>query len=115
MSDEFASKGVPEETPSRGRGSRDPQGPAGQTITSPKISWQKISWQKAGRVVEPGRYMHRFGWLTVTAEDIAVWRQYPQAEFTLLQLPKPPGAQFAEDALDGLEEYHLGTFELPRA
>jgi hypothetical protein len=58
--------------------------------------------------------MHRFGWLTVTAEDIAVWRQYPQAEFTMLQLPKPPGTQFTDDALDGLEEYHLGTFELPK-
>ena len=31
----------------------------------------KITWQQAGHVTEPGRYMFRFGWLTVTAEDFA--------------------------------------------
>ena len=31
----------------------------------------KVTWQKAGRVTEPGRYMFRYGWLTVTAEDLA--------------------------------------------
>jgi hypothetical protein len=31
-----------------------------------------------------------------------------------LQLPKRSGAVSAEDALDDLDEYHLGTFELPR-
>lgn len=93
----------------------DSQKTNSQKITSQKITWQKISWKKAGHVVEPGRYMYRFGWLTVTAEDIAVWRQYPQAEFTMLQLPRPSGASSAKDAVDDLDEYHLGTFELPRA
>ena len=37
----------------------------------------KITWQRAGQVTEPGRYMFRFGWLTVTADDLAIWRQYP--------------------------------------
>ncbi len=64
----------------------------------------KISWQKAGRVTEPGRYMFTFGWLNVTAEDLAIWRQFPDAAFTLVQLPTPS---------DGPEEYHLGAFELP--
>ena len=31
----------------------------------------KITWQKAGHVTEPGRYMFRFGWLNVAAEDLA--------------------------------------------
>ena len=86
-----------------------------QKATSQKVTSRKINWQKTGHVAEPGRYMYRFGWLTVTAEDIAVWQQYPQAEFTMLQLPKPSDATAAEDALDELDEYHLGTFELPRA
>jgi hypothetical protein len=69
----------------------------------------KISWQKAGGITEPGRYMYRFGWLTVTADDLAVWKQYPQAMFTLLKLPsaQPSSAQ------DIAEEFHLGAFELP--
>jgi hypothetical protein len=65
----------------------------------------KITWQKAGRVTEPGRYMFRFGWLTVTAEDLAVWRQFPEAAFTLVDRP--------DVAEDGREEFHLGAFELP--
>jgi hypothetical protein len=69
----------------------------------------KISWQKAGRVTEPGRYMFTFGWLTVTAEDLAVWQQYPQAMFTLVKLPTATNA----DATDVAEEFHLGAFELP--
>jgi hypothetical protein len=62
----------------------------------------KITWQKAGRVTEPGRYMFRFGWLTVTADDLAIWRQFPDATFTLVRTAKEAG-----------EEYRLGTFELP--
>jgi hypothetical protein len=66
----------------------------------------KITWQKAGGITEPGRYMYRFGWLTVTTEDLAVWKQYPQAMFTLLKLP-------STDGTDAVEEFHLGAFELP--
>jgi hypothetical protein len=54
----------------------------------------KITWQRAGRVTEPGRYMFRYGWLTVTAA------------FTLVELP--------DIAEDGREQFHLGAFELPQ-
>jgi hypothetical protein len=64
----------------------------------------KVTWQKAGCVTEPGRYMFRFGWLTVTAEDLAIWRQFPQASFTLVSMTT---------ATDVEEEFHLGAFELP--
>jgi hypothetical protein len=73
----------------------------------------KISWQKAGGVTEPGRYMFTFGWLTVTAEDLAVWRQYPQAIFTLVKLPAPTNADPNTEASEVAEEFHLGAFELP--
>ena len=63
----------------------------------------KITWQKAGHVTEPGRYMFTFGWLTVTAEDLAVWQQFPDAAFTLVQTTA---------ATDAGEEFRLGAFEL---
>jgi hypothetical protein len=64
----------------------------------------KVTWQRAGRVTEPGRYMFRYGWLTVTAEDLAIWQQFPEASFTLVNLPSSP---------DAPEEFHLGAFEIP--
>ncbi len=66
----------------------------------------KITWQKAGHVTEPGRYMFTFGWLTVTAEDLAVWQQFPNAAFTLVQTSP------ATDAGDAGEEFRLGAFDL---
>ncbi len=63
----------------------------------------KVTWQRAGRVTEPGRYMLRYGWLTITADDLAVWRQFPDAAFTLVKLPSEP---------DAPEEFHLGAFDL---
>lgn len=62
----------------------------------------KITWQKAGRVTEPGRYMFTFGWLTIAAEDLGVWEQYPDAVFTLVKM----------SAATETEEFRLGTFEL---
>src|SRR5216684_7951176 len=53
-------------------------------------SVNKITWQKAGRVTEPGRYMFKFGWLTVTADDLAIWEKYPNAAFTLYSTAKAP-------------------------
>ncbi|MDB5606298.1 MAG: hypothetical protein JWP25_3198 [Bradyrhizobium sp.] len=61
----------------------------------------KVTWQQVGRVTEPGRYMYRFGWLTITAEDLAVWEQFPNAAFTLVGT-----------ATEAEEEFHLGAFEL---
>jgi hypothetical protein len=76
----------------------------------------KITWQRAGGVTEPGRYMFTFGWLTVTPEDLAVWNQFPEAAFTLVELPasRDEDSESAEasDEVRG-EEFHLGTFELP--
>jgi hypothetical protein len=46
--------------------------------------------------------MFRFGWLTVSAEDLAVWEQFPHAAFTLVRTPA------AKDD----DEFHLGAFEL---
>ena len=48
--------------------------------------------------------MFRYGWLTITADDIAIWKQFPEASFTLVSLPS---------ARDAPEEFHLGAFEIP--
>ena len=69
----------------------------------------KITWQKAGRVSEPGRYMFTFGWLTVAAEDIAVWEQFPNAAFTLV---KTAAARTTDTGEGSGDEFRLGAFDL---
>ena len=68
----------------------------------------KVTWHQVGHVSEPGRYMFRFGWLTISAEDIAVWEQFPAAVFALVKTA-------ATTATDEAEEFHLGAFELRQA
>jgi hypothetical protein len=60
------------------------------------------TWAQVGRVAEPGRYIFRFGWLKITAEDLAVWWQDPNAVFTL----------YGGGDGRSREEFRLGTFEL---
>ena len=71
---------------------------------------KKINWAIVGRVTDPGRYMFRFGWLTITAEDLAVWRAYPNAAFTLIRTLTTPPAETDVEPVG--EEFRLGTFEL---
>ena len=73
----------------------------------------KITWQKAGGVTEPGRYMFTFGWLTVTSEDLAIWKQFPDATFTLVIMPRAAEAAEDDTTEAPAEEFHLGAFELP--
>jgi hypothetical protein len=73
------------------------------------LAVNKITWAQAGRVTEPGRYMFKFGWLTITADDLAVWKQYPSAAFTLYRTGT---ATQAGDETEEGDEYRLGTFEL---
>lgn len=74
-------------------------------ITVDKIKVGKITWDRVGRVTEPGRYMYTFGWLTITAGDLEIWRRYPQAAFTLLAQPS--------ESLELVgEEFHLGAFDV---
>ena len=68
----------------------------------------KITWAQVGRVTEPGRYMFKFGWLTITADDLNIWQAYPNAAFTLLRTSAPTTVTEAET----IDEYRLGTFEL---
>jgi hypothetical protein len=47
--------------------------------------------------------MFRFGWLTVTAEDLAVWEKLPSAAFSLVRTAA---------ATDAGDEFRLGAFEV---
>jgi hypothetical protein len=60
----------------------------------------KVTWKRVGGVKEPGRYMHTFGWVTITADDLAIWEMFPTAEFTLVL---QPGSE---------DEYRLGVVDL---
>jgi hypothetical protein len=71
------------------------------------LSISKVTWQQVGHVTEPGRYMFRFGWLTMTPEDLAIWSQFPDASFTLVKTIY----QAATDETEETEEFHLGVFE----
>ena len=74
------------------------------TLTS-----KKITWAVAGLVTDPGRYMFKFGWLTITADDLAIWQAYPNAAFSVIRTLTSPPAETDEPVG---EEFRLGTFEL---
>jgi hypothetical protein len=69
---------------------------------APRSPIKKIIWPQVGRVKEPGRYMFRFGFLTITAEDLSIWRDHPTAAFTLVRIV----------TADDMDEFRLGIFEL---
>jgi len=72
----------------------------------------KITWAQVGQVTEPGRYLFAFGWLTITADDLAIWKQYPSAAFTLYSTGTTTQPSDETEKEPG-EEFRLGTFELP--
>jgi hypothetical protein len=51
--------------------------------------------------------MFKFGWLMITADDLAIWKQFPNAMFTLYSAGTATQAGHETD-----EEFRLGTFEL---
>jgi len=63
----------------------------------------KLTWPEVGMVTEPGQYESRFGLVEITAEDLAIWMQFPQAAFTVAGLSPHSSAE---------RILRLGTFEL---
>jgi hypothetical protein len=70
-----------------------------------RLSVNKITWEKVGHVTAPGRYMFRFGYLTITSEDLEIWKQFPNAEFALVAQPSTGPA----------DEFILGVFDVTPA
>jgi len=50
--------------------------------------------------------MFTFGWLTITADDLAIWQQFPNAAFTLVQTLASAG--------EAGDEFRLGSFLAPK-
>lgn len=67
----------------------------------PAMKVPRVSWGQIGRVEEPGRYRFMFGWVTITADDLAIWYRYPDASFALY-----------ESASESGNEYRLGSVNL---
>ena len=63
----------------------------------------RVGWGNVGKVQELGRYMFRFGWVTITADDLAIWSQFPEATFALYEVASENG-----------DEYRLGSVDLNR-
>lgn len=59
----------------------------------------RVSWAELGRVQTRGRYMFKFGWVTISEDDLAVWRNYPEATFALYEAPGQNG------------DFRLGSFD----
>ena len=74
------------------------------------LTAKKITWATAGLVTDPGRYMFKFGWLTITADDLAIWQAYPNATFTLTRTLTSSPVETDEETVG--EEFRLGTFDL---
>lgn len=56
--------------------------------------------------------MFKFGWLTIAADDLAVWEQFPEAAFALVKTAATTATD-ADTDVDVAEEFHLGAFGLP--
>ena len=70
----------------------------------------KITWAHVGLVTEAGRYLFKFGWLTITTDDLAIWNAHPKAIFTLIRTTALAGLE--GDQQTDAEEFRLGTFDL---
>lgn len=62
----------------------------------------RVSWKHLGLVQEPGRYMFRFGWVTVTVDDLQVLSLFPEATFALYEVA----------GVENSDEYRLGSVDL---
>jgi hypothetical protein len=78
-----------------------------------KVAVNKITLAQVGLVTQPGRYMIKFGWLTITAADVVIWEKYPTAAFTLYSTSGATPTKTEDKADEEAEEgSRLGTFEL---
>ena len=46
----------------------------------------KLTWGDIGMVAEPGRYKTRLGWVEITIDDLAIWKNFPKATFAVVGL-----------------------------
>src|SRR5258708_5717818 len=47
--------------------------PPKQVYVPPELTVNKITWPQFCRWTDPGPYMFKFGWLTITTYDLTIW------------------------------------------
>jgi hypothetical protein len=52
----------------------------------------KLRWDDVGKATEPGQYKSRYGLIHVRADEIRIWKTYPNAAFAVMQ-PSPHSDQ----------------------
>ena len=62
----------------------------------------KLTWEDIGSATVPGQYQTRFGMVEVTGDDVAIWKQFPQAKFAVVGLSLRHSS----------EVLHLGAFDI---
>jgi len=75
----------------------------GAVIGDVAIMVARLGWESVGNVQQPGRYMLRFGWVSITVDDLAIWSEFPEATFALYEVASEYG-----------NEYRLGSVDLNR-
>ncbi|TWA99178.1 hypothetical protein [Bradyrhizobium stylosanthis] len=68
----------------------------------PKDGILRLGFSDVGEPSEPGEHLSLYGPVDITRSDLAVWRAYPEAVFTVIQ-PSP----YANASI-----FRLGTFEV---
>jgi len=65
----------------------------------------KLSWDDVGKATEPGQYKSRYGLIQVRADEIRIWKMYPNAAFAVMQ-PSP----FSDQDVSRLGSFDVGQF-----
>jgi hypothetical protein len=65
----------------------------------------KLSWDDVGKATEPGQYKSRYGLIQVRADEIRIWKAYPNAAFAVMQ-PSP----YSDQDVSRLGSFDVGQF-----
>ena len=65
----------------------------------------KLSWDDVGKATEPGQYKSRYGLIQVRADEIRIWKTYPNAAFAVMQ-PSP----YSDQDVSRLGSFDVGQF-----
>jgi hypothetical protein len=65
----------------------------------------KLRWDDIGKATEPGQYKSRYGLIQVRADEIWIWKTYPNAAFAVIQ-PSP----YSDQDVSRLGSFDVGQF-----
>jgi hypothetical protein len=86
VASEATAKGLP--TIPRGPTSASPTTWCPRSSVSSDGDIPKLRWDDIGKTTEPGQHKSRYGLIHVRADEIRIWKTYPNAAFAVMQ-PSP--------------------------